>query len=130
MTVSEPSLRLISSSSAVCWSPECSAPAHARSGLCGPCELVYRATLALYHALRARELVRMEPAAPGVSRIAQRVLVARLLDLAPSQDLADADRFSEYPLTDGRPVVGWQLSLLEAFIGELRAAALRSEARR
>jgi hypothetical protein len=130
MTASEPSLRLLSSSSTVCWSPECAALAHGRSGLCGPCGLVYRAALALYHALRARELVRMEPAAPGISGIAQRVLVARLLELAPSQDLADADLFSEHPLTDGRPFIGWQLSRLEAFIDELRAAALEAESPR
>jgi hypothetical protein len=130
MTASGPSLRLISSSSTACWSPECAAPAHGRSGLCGPCELVYRATLALYHALRARELVRMEPAAPGIARIAHRVLVARLLELAPSRDLADADLFSARPLADGRPVVGWQLGRLEAFIAELRAAAVEAEAPR
>jgi hypothetical protein len=72
----------------------------------------------------------MEPAAPGISRIAQRVLTARLLELAPSQDLADADLFSEPPFAAGRPVIAWQLGRLQDFVEELRAAALEAEASR
>jgi hypothetical protein len=55
MTGPDPPLRLIATRTATCWSPGCPAPARGRRGLCGPRELVYRATMRLYHALRARK---------------------------------------------------------------------------
>ena len=122
MTASVHPLRPVRTARAACWSPGCVAAGRGRAGLCGPCEGVYRAAIALYHALCARELERFEPVAPGSAGIARRVLTQRLLELGPGQDLADAAVFTEQPPAGGRPVLSWQLERLQAFLEEAHAA--------
>ena len=84
---------------------------------------MYRAAIALYHALCAREFDRLEPLVPGCAGIAQRVLRQRLRELGPGCDLADADVFTERPPLAGRPVLSWQLECLRAFVDEAGAVS-------
>ncbi len=126
MTASLHLLRPPAVPAAGCWSSGCTAAGAGRIGLCAPCERVYRAAIALYHELCAREFERLEPLVPGSAAIARRLLTQRLRELGPDQDLADAAVFTERPPLQGRPVMSWQLECLRAFLDEADAARVVS----
>jgi hypothetical protein len=108
-----------------CRTPGCRLPASGRSGLCGSCQDVYRAAVALCDRLVDREIARLEHQTPGIVDAIYR-------DLARA-GLVTPRPCCPHPAVPGPGVVlipSWRdLERVDALAGELHLARVSEAAR-